>query len=222
MKRPMRMPHRTHWFRIETVYSIDTKPVFVKKVSLRYDAAMNPQGLHSLLACLARVLQTEQRRQAVAAGLPAVQWTILHYLRQANRYSNTPQALGEYLGLTKGTVSQSLTRLEARGWVKRLADTRDGRVVRLALTRGGLRQLDDGIDAEWRAAIDRLPAAGRHAAEAALTQLLTGWQQARGGRSFGVCRSCRHFREGSGEHRCGLTGEPLSEEDSTRICREHE
>lgn len=168
------------------------------------------------------MLQSEQRRQAVAAGLPAVQWTILQYLRQANRYSNTPQALGEYLGLTKGTVSQSLKRLEARGWVKRTADVRDGRVVRLAPTRGGLKQLDDSVEAEWHTAAAGLPAAERSAAESALTQLLAGWQQSRGGRSFGVCRSCRHFRKGTAEHRCGLTGEALSERDSTLICREHE
>ncbi len=184
---------------------------------------MNTQGLHSLLACLSRALQSEQRRQAVAAGLPAVQWTILHYLRQANRYSNTPQALGEYLGLTKGTVSQSLKRLEERGWVRRAADAQDGRVLRLALTRNGLRQLDDGIDAEWRAAAAALPAAQRDAAEAALTQLLAGWQQSRGGRTFGACHGCRHFQNGAGdaEHRCGLTGEALSAADSQLICREH-
>jgi DNA-binding MarR family transcriptional regulator len=190
-------------------------------VSFRYHAAMATQSLHALLACLSRVLQSEQRQQAVAAGLPAVQWTILQYLRQANRYSNTPQALGEYLGLTKGTVSQSLKRLEARGWVKRVADARDGRVVRLALTRGGLKQVDDSIDTEWAAAAASLPGAERNAAEAALTRLLAGWQQSRQGRSFGVCRSCANFQAGPGEHRCGLTGEPLSEEDSTRICREH-
>lgn len=182
---------------------------------------MATQGLHALLACLSRVLQGEQRQLAVAAGLPAVQWTILHYLRQANRYSNTPQALGEYLGLTKGTVSQSLKRLEARGWVKRVPDARDGRVVRLALTRGGSRQVDDGADTEWVAAVANLPATERSAAEAALTRLLAGWQQSRQGRSFGVCRSCSNFQAGQDEHRCGLTGEPLSEEDSTRICREH-
>lgn len=182
---------------------------------------MNPQRLDSLLACLSRALQSEQRQQAAAAGLPAVQWTILHYLRNANRYSNTPQALTEYLGLTKGTVSQSLKRLEARGWIKRMDDANDRRVVRLAPTRSGLKQLDGNIDAEWRAAVERLPATLRGAAESALTQLLAGWQQARDGRSFGVCRSCRHFRAGSDEHLCGLTGEALSEEDSTRICREH-
>jgi hypothetical protein len=102
-----------------------------------------------------------------------------------------------------------------------VADARDGRVVRLALTRGGLKQVDDSIDTEWAAAAASLPAAERNSAEAALTRLLAGWQQSRQGRSFGVCRSCANFQAGPGEHRCGLTGEPLSEEDSTRICREH-
>ena len=182
---------------------------------------MSTKSLHSLLVAISRALQCEQRQQAVAAGLPAVQWNILHYLSMANRYSNTPQALTEYLGLTKGTVSQSLKRLEARGWVERIADAQDGRVVRLLLSRDGARQLDDTVEAEWHAAAAALPAPQRDAAEAALRQLLTGWQQSRQGRSFGVCRSCTHFRAGSDEHRCGLTGEPLSDDDSTRICREH-
>ena len=33
---------------------------------------------------------------------------------KANRYSNTPQALADYLGLTKGTVSQTLLLLDRR------------------------------------------------------------------------------------------------------------
>ncbi|MCP5235370.1 MAG: MarR family transcriptional regulator [Zoogloeaceae bacterium] len=76
---------------------------------------MNTVSVRSLLVAISRALQCEQRQQAVAAGLPAVQWNILHCLSMANRYSNTPQALTEYLELTKGTVSQSLKRLEARG-----------------------------------------------------------------------------------------------------------
>ena len=39
---------------------------------------------------------------------------VLFYLNQANRFSNTPQALTEYLGLTKGTVSQTVLVLESR------------------------------------------------------------------------------------------------------------
>jgi hypothetical protein len=100
----------------------------------------------------------------------------------------------------------------------------DGRVLRLALTRNGLKQLDDSIDTEWTGRRrKRYRRRERNAAEAALTRLLAGWQQSRpGGRTFGACHGCRHFQAGPGEHRCGLTGEPLSEEDSTRICREHE
>lgn len=195
--------------------------MFVKIVSFRYYLAMVKQDLHGLVACLSRALQSEQRQQAVAAGLPAVQWAILQYLRQANRYSNTPQALGDYLGLTKGTVSQSLKRLESNGWIKRDADVRDGRVVRLALTDKARKLVDDSIEAGWAAAVANLPANERNAAEAALTRLLTGWQQSRQGRTFGVCRSCANFQIGPNTFLCRLTNEPLSEDDSTQICREH-
>ena len=182
---------------------------------------MVKQDLHGLVACLSRALHSEQRQQAVAAGLPAVQWTILQYLRRANRYSNTPQALGDYLGLTKGTVSQSLKRLESNGWITRAADVRDGRIVRLELTDKARNLVEDGSDAEWAAAVASLPATERNAAEAALTRLLSGWQKSRQGRTFGVCRSCTNFQAGTQTHRCRLTNEPLSEDDSTRICREH-
>jgi MarR family transcriptional regulator, negative regulator of the multidrug operon emrRAB len=183
---------------------------------------MTDSALHSLLTSLSRALQGEQRQAALAGGLLPVQWSILCYLRDANRYSNTPAALTEFLGLTKGTVSQSLKLLEAQGWISRQGDPRDRRVLRLALTRSGRRQLDDTADQEWQAAIGQLPEKERLAVEATLAGLLRHWQQARSGRSFGVCRSCRHFGPGDPGHQCGLTGEPLSEADSRLICREHE
>jgi DNA-binding MarR family transcriptional regulator len=177
--------------------------------------------LHSLLASIARALQSEQRQAAVAAGLLPVQGAILAYLRDANRYSNTPQALAEYLALTKGTVSQSLKLLEAHGWIARNNDDTDRRVVRLTLTRAGRERIDETAVNDWRTAGEALPATERRVAEAALERLLGRWQQARGGRTFGVCRTCRHFQPGKSEHLCGLTGETLSERDSSRICREH-
>jgi DNA-binding MarR family transcriptional regulator len=181
---------------------------------------MTQRDLHSLLAAISRAVQAEQRRQAAAAGLPAVQWQILGYLGQANRYSNTPQALADYLGLTKGTVSQSLQRLEEGGWLKRQADPDDGRVTRLALSRRGLQLLAaDGDD--WIEALGRVPARESGAAADALRLALGEWQRSRSGRSFGVCSSCAHFRTEGHDLRCGLTGESLSEHDATRICREH-
>jgi DNA-binding MarR family transcriptional regulator len=182
---------------------------------------MASNRLPALIAGIARALQGEQRAAAVGAGLLPVQWAILGYLRDANRYSNTPQALAEFLMLTKGTVSQSLKLMEAKGWIRRDADAIDRRVVRLGLTSAGRKCLDSAVDPAWDAACAALPAAECKAAEAALTRLLAEWQQSRGSKTFGVCRTCAHFRPGRAGHLCGLTGEALSDEDSQRICREH-
>ena len=185
---------------------------------------MDDSRLVALLESITRAVGSEQRVAAVAGGLLPVQWSILNYLRLANRYSNTAQALTEYLSLTKGTVSQSLKLLEANGWIRRDTDAADRRIVRLALTRAGRQRLDASPADAWKESVASLPAGERKATEQALVRLLRAWQLERGGQSFGVCASCRHFQAQASDngHRCGLTGEPLSEADSRLICREHE
>lgn len=195
---------------------------FVKHVSIRYYYAMTTDRLFALVSSLARALHSEQWARAVRAGVLPVQWTILCYLRDANRYSNTPQAVADYLGLTRGTVSQSLKRMTEHGWICRSADAVDKRIVRLWLTPAGQRLLEDNAAHVWQDVIATLPRAERDAAEMALGRVLSGWQQARAGQTFGVCRSCAHFRPGADTHRCGLTGEELSDDDGQRICREHQ
>ena len=162
----------------------------------------------------------EARLKALGAphGLQAVHLRLLLYLAAANRYSNTPLAAGEYLGLTKGTVSQSLILLESRGFLSRTADARDRRVVRLALTAAGQAVVEEAEDL-GRLGAAHVPAGLREG----LIELLRDWQVLEGRRSFGQCSTCRHYlAEGPDLWRCGLTGEPLSRADGTRICREHE
>lgn len=179
--------------------------------------------LLDLVEGLGRLAAGERRRHAVAAGLQPVHMQALEYLRRCNRYSNTPQALADYLGLTKGTVSQSLQLLERKGLIARLPDDVDRRVLRLALTGAGETMIGAaGEPAEWPAALAALSAEAAVSATATLARLLETMQQRRGGQSFGTCYSCRHFRhEGAAAFRCGLTGEPLDANDSRRICREH-
>ncbi len=168
-----------------------------------------------LLERLAAVLDEELRRAGASAGLNASQVAVLRYLSKANQYSNTPSAVAAYFGLTKGTVSQTLLALTRGGWLRRSPDARDRRVVRLALTRRG------------EALIRRL--AGRIAAVGVpedlaphLERLLRNWQQARGGLSFGLCRSCRYFLTLEEDRfQCGLTGERLLMPQPLKICREH-
>lgn len=164
----------------------------------------------------------EARLKALGAphGLQTMHMRVLLYLAAANRYSNTPVAVGEFLGLTKGTVSQSLILLESKGFLIRSPDPCDRRIVRLALTGAGQRVVAQTEDlGRLRAAAAALPLG---LAEG-LTRLLRQLQILEGRRSFGQCRTCRHhLAEGDDLWRCGLTGEPLSLSDGERICREHQ
>ena len=182
-----------------------------------------PARLLESIACLARLAQGELRSRATELGLQLVHLQALAYLARANRYSNTAVALTEFLGTSKGTVSQSLLLLQQKGLIRRAADAQDRRIVRLSLTARGHKALDAlGFATAWDGAIATLPAAQAAAADAALTGALRALQKSTGSLSFGVCRSCDHFRrEGADAFRCGLTGEPLSPQDATLICREH-
>ena len=172
-----------------------------------------------LLERISAVVRAEARAAGLAHGLQPVHLQALSYVARCNRYSDTPASLGEYLGVTKGTASQTLGVLERHGLVSKRMDAEDRRLVRLGLTRAGRRVLDKIVPPP----LVRENLAASRTIEGVLEDLLRALQQARGGRAFGVCRTCRHFRRGrEGGHRCGLTGEPLSTDEGTRICREHE
>jgi MarR family transcriptional regulator, negative regulator of the multidrug operon emrRAB len=186
---------------------------------------MNPSShIVELVERLGMLLRAEFRRIGTETALQPVHVQALQYLARCNRYSNTPAALGTYLGQTKGTVSQSLKVMQRQGYLEKHADSEDRRVVRLSLTPKAV-QLLERIDppVAWAAAERVLAPAQREAVAKGLEALLKALQRAHGGRAFGVCNRCRHFQVGpSGTHRCGLTGEPLSERESHLICHEQE
>src|ERR1700681_4152671 len=101
----------------------------------------NPLVLLELVERLGNLMRTELRKSGSDESLQPVHLQALIYLSKANRYSNTPQALADYLGLTKGTVSQTLLLLDRRGLVERFEDDIDRRVVRLRLSSAGERLL---------------------------------------------------------------------------------
>ena len=97
----------------------------------------NPLVLLELVERLGNLMRSEMRKAGSDETLQPVHLQALIYLTKANRYSNTPQALADYLGLTKGTVSQTLLVLDRRGLIERYQDDVDRRVVRLRLSAAG-------------------------------------------------------------------------------------
>jgi DNA-binding MarR family transcriptional regulator len=180
-------------------------------------------SLANLLERLGHMMRAELRQAGGASGLQPVHLQALLYLSQANRYSNTPQALTEYLGLTKGTVSQSLIVLARKGLIERVEDARDRRVVRLSLTAEGAALLDDAaLMGDWPLALRNISAPRLKAATQVMQEALRSLQVRRGDRSFGICRACAYNQQvGLRSFLCGLSGEKLSGPETRQICREH-
>ncbi len=155
------------------------------------------------------------RRFAAEEGLQLVHVEILQYLSVCNRYSDTTQTISEYLGQTKGSISQSLGHLEENGFIKRTQDKVDKRIFHLALTVKGNSVAQRMLESINLDGADRL--------EPALKTMLTSIQKKNGLRGFGTCNSCK-FNQNPGKNSfiCGLTNEKLSSDDVKKICREHE
>lgn len=177
---------------------------------------MTHSSLHTLLERIGNLLREQARSVATREGLKLAQLDALVYLSRANRYSDTTSAVVEYLGATKGSVSQTLTALEGKGLVERVPDDSDGRVSHCRPTAKGRRIGRAAFPSEL------LDGADRPELERVLGSLLRDIQRAHGGRAFGVCRSCIHFTPAGRGHRCGLTGESLTIPESRLLCREHE
>jgi DNA-binding MarR family transcriptional regulator len=177
----------------------------------------------ALLERLARLRRAGRYRR----GLNPAQGDALDYLAVANRYSRNPSALADFLGLTRGTVSQTLIALERKGLIARRADPRDGRAIVLELTREGRTLVESGAETAVERALRAMPAANQAALAGLLTEALAEAQRQNKFRAFGTCGTCLHFQRDDsdkapgGPHRCGLTREPLSDSDSLLICREH-
>lgn len=162
-----------------------------------------------------------------AHGLNPAQWEALRYLARANRFSRTPAGLAAYLGSTRGTVSQTLISLEQKGFIIRRTSERDRRSVAIGLTTTGRGALAE--DPLLGIARDIADTAGEEVVIIAhiLKRALRTTIRRNGGRTFGLCRTCRHFRNGggpscAGQHFCELLHETLSEADADAICLEQE
>lgn len=175
-----------------------------------------------LIERISSLLRSEERKKYATIGLQPVHGQVLEYLAKCNKYSNTHASVAEYLGLTKGTVSQSIQLLERKRFIEKTTDSRDGRVVHLTLSEAGralideLKPLDIFKQAETKVS--------RHEFDTidnALQTTLGLLQKVNHSKSFGLCRSCHYFGVDSHHYQCTLTDEPLDREDTDKICRDH-
>ena len=181
----------------------------------------NPLVLLELVERLGNLMRTEMRKAGSEESLQPVHLHALIYLSKANRYSNTPQALADYLGLTKGTVSQTLLLLDRRGLIERFEDDIDRRVVRLRLSSAGEQLLAESQPAlAWQNATRNISPNRIRNATSALREALVTLQVDNEAAVFGVCSTCSWCQKLSQRiYRCGQMGDRLSGPETRKLCR---
>lgn len=166
---------------------------------------------------LTSLYRSQIRQAASREGIQPVHVEILQYLSICNHYSNTAQAMCEYLGQTKGSISQSLKLLEKDAMIERRPSPDDKRVTKLYLTEKSRACLERISQMVMPNLVDSPQVAE------GLKALLADWQTSHNRQGFGQCQTCRHNRTlDDGAFQCGLTQAPLSLIEVKQICREHE
>ena len=172
---------------------------------------------------IAVLIRSEEQKKCAQLGLQSVHLQVLKYLYKCNKVSDTPAALANYLGMTRGTVSQTLNLLEKKGYIAKTEDSKDRRVVHLSLTQDGQHTLEQAKPAELfiKASqfIKNIKNIGDFAAD--LDATLTALQKANNAQSYGVCSTCHYFTEADDKLLCGLFKQTLSDADVNKICLEH-
>ncbi|MFQ5784605.1 MAG: MarR family winged helix-turn-helix transcriptional regulator [Alphaproteobacteria bacterium] len=178
-------------------------------------------GIGELIDRVARATRSLQ----FVDGLSPAQWEALRYVSRANHYSRHPSALAEFLGTTKGTVSQTLIALEGKGYLRRERGESDRRAVRLEITPAGRDLLrHDPLSHIDEAVADVMSETDRSALAMGLGRLLRDLQRRTGANAFGVCLKCGlHIPAGANgdpdaPQYCGLTGEALAGGEERCIC----
>lgn len=172
--------------------------------------------IHALISRLARLDGAETWSDA----LNPAQIAALEYLSRANRFSRAPSHVAEYLGTTRGTMSQTLKALMRKGYVSETRSDADKRSIRYDLTAEGSAVL--ARSTALAGAIESLPECERHVLSKSLSTILETAVTMRGGRAFGVCATCAFHRSAGHGAFCELLSVPLASEETDQICHEHE
>ena len=177
--------------------------------------------IFDLIERMSALIRSEERKKCSELGIQSVHLQVLDYLSRCNRYSDTPAALTNYLGMTRGTVSQTVLLLEKKGFIRKNVDLIDRRKLHLSLLEAGLALLEASRanDIFTQARVLFEDEVGH--CEDVFVSVLRTLQKANKSYSFGLCRTCHYFNQSALGFSCGLTKEPLSVSDSEKICQEH-
>lgn len=176
----------------------------------------DPDLLAALLVHLGRAARP---CDADDRDLTAAQWAALRYVSRANAPSRTPSGFARFHATSRGTASQTIKALVARGLLARTASGTDGRSVRIDMTEAGVAALSDDPMGRLSAAIAALPPEMRAALARPVARLACEMGARRDTCAFGVCPDCADCVARPGDDAwCRRHGAALATGDLDRLC----
>jgi len=176
----------------------------------------NDLYIRELLNRLARL----DAASAWQGDLNPAQRAVLNYLARANRFSRSPSQVAEYLGSTRGTISQTFKALVQKGYVTERRSQTDKRAISFNLTeKGNLATSESNLLSHG---ISKMDAKAKSGLRESLETLTRRMLQENGGRAFGICNQCRHFALRKEGGHCMLLSEDLSPPETLEICHEQD
>lgn len=180
-------------------------------------------NIFEIIGRMAALIRAEERRKCTQLKIQMVHYQVLDYLSRCNKYSDSAASISNYLGMTRGTVSQTLIILETRGFIKKQQDPSDKRVFHIQLLAKGVSILSKTKPTEmFKKATITLESDTNFVGEKdVFSNALTALQKANNSNYFGVCKTCHYFTSQSSGFFCALTQEQLYRHESELICQEH-
>lgn len=150
--------------------------------------------------------------------MTAAQWTALRFFARANSASRTPSAFAEFQATTRGTASQTIKTLVARGLLARRRAAHDRRSVLFELTESGKALLLQDPLRHLSEAICRLGDDDRATLMRLLPELVVGLAQQRGAHAFGTCDNCDHYEDRGQGGYCACVAMKLDPLEIGQLC----
>ena len=120
--------------------------VLAEWARVRPDLDVSPVGVVARMARIRALIEAQQSRLFATRSITPADFPVLVTLRRRTPpYRVTHSQLAADLGLTAGTVTARVDRLEGLGLVRRRGDAADSRVRWVELTDAGLEVVEDLI-----------------------------------------------------------------------------
>lgn len=205
------------------LYNIDStlvsqQTIIAILISTRYYMFMSEteqKTIAVLIERLGRIIAADEWGQEINPS----QWTALHYLARANRFSRSPSNVSDYMTATRGTVSQTLKALARKDLISEVRSDHDKRSISYSVTDLGQERLQkSGVIDE---ALSSMNASEQSSLRQGLEALAGKALRQKKLKAFGVCKTCVHHRKMGRGGYCELLDKSLSAEEITQICHEH-